>query len=67
MFRVCSVCIRDLQRLRSDTEGGYRRLPASNHIKTNCTNRPRCFDQPVVAKRDDEAPIRKDYDDELSK
>lgn len=54
MFKVCSECICDLQRVRRQSENGWKQnLGASTIPWINCKNKPRCFDQPERSKRED--------------
>ena len=54
MFKVCSECIYDLQRVRRQSENGWKQnLGASTIPWINCKNKPRCFDQPERSKRED--------------
>ena len=54
MFKVCSECIYDLQRVRRQSENGWNQnLGASTIPWINCKNKPRCFDQPERSKRED--------------
>lgn len=61
MYKVCLQCINDLQAMRYINEHKTIKLPAagiSNGIIINCSNNPRCFDQPQRLKANE--PLKKE-------